>query len=425
MRTLVIAGEYPWPENTGSRIRLAIILRGLQRCGPTELFSVVSKFRDEFDPPDGSQDLAKVGRVGFDNRPPSALGLVPALLRPGNADRAAPAGPCPGAAGHRPVHVRPLRPGLVLRARARGDWPASRCSRRPSSTSSTWRTRRSWPGCPVPGAPGRCRSGGSGGPRPPLVSEDEVRRWRRLHRRSSRRTAAVVVSSLLDAERATAAGVQRVEVIANGYPAVAHPVGRPTVGTPPTVLFQGLLRYPPNIDAARWLAGEIGPGPPGAGPRRGDPVGRGPPARTRRPRRSSPGDGDRSGPRHGGRAGPGRRRRRAGPLRQRHQAQDPRGVRPAGAGGVHTARVPRGSARRTASTCCWETRPRHSPMPAPACCATSRLRQELVSRAHSLFLEHFQSEVIEQEVADARPPGGRETRPPGLIRHRGRTGGRQ
>ena len=49
------------------------------------------------------------------------------------------------------------------------------------------------------------------------------------------------------------------EVIANGYPAVAHPVGRATVGTPPTVLFQGLLRYPPNIDAARWLAGEIGP----------------------------------------------------------------------------------------------------------------------------------------------------------------------
>jgi glycosyltransferase involved in cell wall biosynthesis len=25
------------------------------------------------------------------------------------------------------------------------------------------------------------------------------------------------------------------------------------------VLFQGLLRYPPNIDAARWLANEVGP----------------------------------------------------------------------------------------------------------------------------------------------------------------------
>src|SRR3984957_17374523 len=83
MRTLVIAGEYPWPENTGSRIRLAMILRGLRRCGPTELFSVVSKFRQDFGPPDESLDLAKLGRGGFDNRSPSAVDLVPALLRPG------------------------------------------------------------------------------------------------------------------------------------------------------------------------------------------------------------------------------------------------------------------------------------------------------------------------------------------------------
>src|ERR1700722_1849987 len=83
MRTLVIAGEYPWPENTGSRIRLAMILRGLRRSGPTELFSVASKFREEFGPPDEPLDLAKVGRVGFNTPPPSSLDLVPALLRPG------------------------------------------------------------------------------------------------------------------------------------------------------------------------------------------------------------------------------------------------------------------------------------------------------------------------------------------------------
>ncbi len=40
------------------------------------------------------------------------------------------------------------------------------------------------------------------------------------------------------------------------------------------------------------------------------------------------------------------------------------------------------------------------------------LRQELVSRAHSLFAEHFQSAVIEQEVADlARRVAGRPDRP--------------
>ena len=31
MRTLVIAGEYPWPTTTGSRLRLAMVVRGLRR----------------------------------------------------------------------------------------------------------------------------------------------------------------------------------------------------------------------------------------------------------------------------------------------------------------------------------------------------------------------------------------------------------
>ena len=48
-----------------------------------ELVSVVSKFRDEFDPPDEAMELAAVGRVGFDNRPPSQPTWCPTLLRPG------------------------------------------------------------------------------------------------------------------------------------------------------------------------------------------------------------------------------------------------------------------------------------------------------------------------------------------------------
>ena len=53
------------------------------------------------------------------------------------------------------------------------------------------------------------------------------------------------------------------------------------------------------------------------------------------------------------------------------------------------------------------------------------LRPGVGPEAHCLFLEHFQSEVIEQEVAElARQVAGRPE-PPGLIRHRGRTGGRR
>ncbi len=257
MRTLVIAGEYPWPEDRGSRLRLAMTLRGLRRCGPVELFSAVSKFREEFGQPDQALGLAHVGRVGFDNRTPSGLGLVPSLLRPGM-----------------PIGLPWGDRRLVQRALAR--FMAGRYDLVWFFGTRPWAlagepvfgptildvddledekilARLSMPAPPPHGLPQRARRLAAA-----QVSEEEVRRWRRLHRRASHR-ATVVVCSQLDARRATASGVRDVRVIANGYPVVAEPVGRSLVGSPPTVLFQGLLRYPPNIDAARWLAHDVGP----------------------------------------------------------------------------------------------------------------------------------------------------------------------
>jgi glycosyltransferase involved in cell wall biosynthesis len=92
-----------------------------------------------------------------------------------------------------------------------------------------------------------------------VASDQQVRRWRRLHRQAGERVDLAVVCSELDAERATAGGVPRVAVIPNGYPRVGRPRGRVPVGSPPTVLFPGTLRYPPNADAARYLAAEVGP----------------------------------------------------------------------------------------------------------------------------------------------------------------------
>jgi hypothetical protein len=82
MRTLVIAGDYPWPEDSGPRLRLAMVLRGLRRCGPVELASVVSRFRTDFDAPDRTLGLDRVTRIGFDNRPRTGIGVVPTLWRP-------------------------------------------------------------------------------------------------------------------------------------------------------------------------------------------------------------------------------------------------------------------------------------------------------------------------------------------------------
>ena len=42
-------------------------------------------------------------------------------------------------------------------------------------------------------------------------------------------------------------------------PAAEQPVGNPAADQAPVVLFQGNLGYPPNIDAAQWLASAIAP----------------------------------------------------------------------------------------------------------------------------------------------------------------------
>jgi glycosyltransferase involved in cell wall biosynthesis len=235
-----------------------MILRGLKRCGPTELFSIVSKFREDFDPPPPSLELDKVGHVGFDNRPPSMGELVPALLHPGTPfglpRRDRPAirtalsrfmsgrydlvwfyGPRPWALTGQPIFAPTVLDLIDLE-------------------DEKIVARLSAPGTAALGALARLRRAGA-----TMASREEIRRWRHFHRSSSNRTAAFVVCSELDAERAKATGVRGVEVIANGYPAPRHPVGRIEVATPPTILFQGLLRYPPNIDAARWLAHEVGP----------------------------------------------------------------------------------------------------------------------------------------------------------------------
>jgi hypothetical protein len=82
MRTLVIAGDYPWPEDRGPRMRLAMVLRGLQRCGPVELCSVISRLRTDFGPADQALELAGVARVGFDNRPTTGVGRLKTLAMP-------------------------------------------------------------------------------------------------------------------------------------------------------------------------------------------------------------------------------------------------------------------------------------------------------------------------------------------------------
>lgn len=265
MRTLVVAYEYPWPASSGSRLRLLTTLHGLCRAGPTELFSITSVRRTDIDEPDPILGLEKVGRATV--RPGGALrGTVarpwlPAALAIRDGGRVARAlaqfatGPydlvwCFDVRAWVLTDAPRLAPTVLdlddlehykIRGRLSVDSNSSTRDPPPDgenrpSTADRWKR-----------FPGRA------------FSQLEARRWDRLYRSASRHVAQTVVCSQLDADRATSSGVRRVAVVPNAYPRPDRPVGRSDVGSPPTVLFHGTLRYPPNADAARWLAGRIGP----------------------------------------------------------------------------------------------------------------------------------------------------------------------
>ncbi|MGD0881403.1 MAG: glycosyltransferase family 4 protein [Acidimicrobiales bacterium] len=258
MRTLVAAGEYPWPENSGSRLRLATVLRGLTQCGPTDLFSILPAKRQDIDVPDPAIGLDRVGHVSFDDRPPSGLGRLAAavdrstpfeLPRPdGGAALQALTRFCRGR--YDLVWYFGIRP-LVLTG---GMVASPAVLDLVDLEDQKIAARRAVPGPHPAGLTSSARRLASR-----LVSADEVRRWRHLQRDAGTRVAVTVVCSDLDAERARAGGVPRVAVVPNGYRLVPEPVGRVPVADPPTVVFQGTLRYPPNADGARFLVDEVGP----------------------------------------------------------------------------------------------------------------------------------------------------------------------
>jgi glycosyltransferase involved in cell wall biosynthesis len=258
MRTLVIAGEYPWPDNSGSRLRLSTVLGGLVSCGPTELFSIVPQGRTEFDAPDEALGLSRVGRIGFDDRPPSGRARLTRLAHTAiplefpRQDRRAVAqavarfmiGP------YDLIWYFGIRPWVLAGGLQVGPGILDLVDLEDAKISAR---------LSIPRSPGHSLVAGIRQVGARALSEEEVRRWGRLHRQAGARVTATVVCSALDAERARAKGVGRVGVVPNGYRWVRDPVGEVEVGSPPTVLFAGTLRYPPNAEAARFLVGEVRP----------------------------------------------------------------------------------------------------------------------------------------------------------------------
>ena len=255
MRILLIAADYPWPETGGSRLRVANTIGALAECGDLDLFSIVPSSRDDSDfapPPEGVR-LSRIVRCAVDTSPPGLAAMLLASVR-----------------NNTPLDLT-LKPSRTVRqALANLDLP---------NYDLVWCfTVRAWVwsgephfgptivdiddlqdqkilarlGIPSPRPVGVARIRKMLADR---LARFTARQWKSLHRRIDK-VAVPVVCSDLDAVRS---GLEHVRVIPNAYKSPETPVGRTDVSPAPVVMFQGTLRYPPNADAARFLASEIAP----------------------------------------------------------------------------------------------------------------------------------------------------------------------
>ena len=250
----MVATEFPWPLNSGSRLRLANTVEALSLCGPTDLFSAVSEGRSDFASPPSTLAIERVERIAIDDRPPAPRDVVRCLVQP-------------TIPFEMPVRARGIVSGALRRFvvgqydlvwffQVRAWVLAGELSLAPDVVDiDDLEDEKILARSALPSREGTSRRPLRRGAARLWTAED-VRRWRRLHRRAARRSTATVVCSELDARRS---GLPGVRVVPNGYPSPDRPVGRPAVSSPPVIVFQGTLRYPPNADAARYLVEQVGP----------------------------------------------------------------------------------------------------------------------------------------------------------------------
>ena len=255
-RTLVVGERFPWPTDHGAGIRLANVVTGLAQDGEVDFFALVhtgdaAACRTPDDVPVARSTVAE---------------RAPARLTPALRLRWLAAGDLP-----LELYDRDYRAATdAFRAWSRGSYDLAWFG-----DAEAFVALRSEVDAPaivdlddlddhtawVQGKGDRrdllsvCRQGPASWERH-LRQAKNTRMWRRLQARMVAESAAVAVCSEGDRNRLGAANAA---VIPNGYTSPPQPLGRAAVGSPPTVLFVGYLRYGPNVDAAIRLVKQIGP----------------------------------------------------------------------------------------------------------------------------------------------------------------------
>lgn len=260
LRSLVIAQDFPWVTVNGSMLRLKAVMEALATLGPVELFATVLE-------PDVTDLLPETLPSGAGIERWRTSGYP--VARYGAADRAR------WVVGRLPMEVacgHYAGPRAELAQWARGPYDLVWVSKALTYEAlghpafgptivdvddlEEYKIQArlddlGFDGAYAPSLAGRLHAG--------LARRQaslNARRWAALERCIAARTDAVVVCSDLDLARL---GVPNAIVVPNGYDAPDSPTGRLQVGEPPVVTLQGVLFYPPNFDAVKWLVSEIAP----------------------------------------------------------------------------------------------------------------------------------------------------------------------
>jgi glycosyltransferase involved in cell wall biosynthesis len=257
MRTLVVAHNVPWPPRGGGIIRLANVVESMARISELDLFVLHETRRSTVVVPD-DVPVARATGVQFPRLSPQLRWRLEWALRRGVPWEVVMAGadPAPRHALARwaqgPYDVvwfstpanyewtgRPrLGPTVVdlmdledVKAEVRSRLLVDRMG-----SERGWaalHTRLAW-----------------------YQARKNRRDWRSFQLSVASDVERVVVPSELDAKRSS---FRNVSIVPNTYPRPERPAGDPSAEHPPVVLLQGSLGYPPNIDAAQWLAEDIAP----------------------------------------------------------------------------------------------------------------------------------------------------------------------
>ena len=266
MRILVVTHTFPWPENSGARLRVANIVRGLSRAGEVDLFSMVSrneKREAEEVIPDLDEPVARVG-CAIRRGVPYRIGTVVRWM-----------------VGSRlPYEIGPRDySGVHSELSAWANPPYDLVWMSHAETFSALEG--------VLDAPtivdlddledqkmaAKLQAGAGGGNLPRDAGGSPVhalfhrwgarvhttvnsRRWKALQRHIAGSVDTVVVCSDLDQQRLA---VTNSAVVPNGYSPPHRPVGQADVRQPPTLVLAGSFSYTPNADAARYLVTEVVP----------------------------------------------------------------------------------------------------------------------------------------------------------------------